>query len=288
MQIQRSTIQLLRFPFSVFLMPVYLFALGQVQAIHAFGAVWSFFILHFLVYPASNGYNSYMDRDETSIGGIRNPLQPTKQLFQFTIAMDIIAVVLALMVSMYFSAGILAYILVSRAYSYRGIRLKKYPVIGYLSVVIFQGAVTFAICYHACDSNHTIDIPLLPAIASSLLIGGFYPLTQIYQHEADRQDGVYTLSRMLGYRGTFIFCGLLYSVAMLIIFLYFKENGRNIQFFVFSTFLLPVLFFFVRWAWKVWRDVSAADYSNTMTMNLVASVCTNLAFLVLIIWNHFE
>jgi 1,4-dihydroxy-2-naphthoate octaprenyltransferase len=177
---------------------------------------------------------------------------------------------------------------VSRAYSYRGIRLKKYPILGYLSVVIFQGAVTFAISYHACSVDHPQQFPWLPAIASSLLIGGFYPLTQVYQHEADKADGVRTISRMLGYRGTFVFCALLYSVAMFALFLYFTERGQQTRFFVFSTFLLPVLFYFLRWARKVWHDYSAANFSNTMTMNLVASVCTNLAFLVLLIWNHIE
>jgi 1,4-dihydroxy-2-naphthoate octaprenyltransferase len=35
-------------------------------------------------------------------------------------------------------------------------------------------------------------------IAASLLIGGFYPLTQIYQHRQDKEDGVRTLSMLLG------------------------------------------------------------------------------------------
>lgn len=288
MAIHRSTIQLLRFPFSVFLLPVYLFAVSQVQKIDVPGLIFSFFILHLLVYPASNGYNSYMDRDESSIGGVKDPLQPTKQLYHASLLLDSLAVLLSLLVSIYFSMGILLYILVSRAYSYRGIRLKKYPVLGYLSVVIFQGAVTFAISYHACSVGHPMKVPLLPALASSLLIGGFYPLTQVYQHEADQADGVHTISRMLGYRGTFVFCALLYSVAMFTLFLYFTERGQQTRFFVFSTFLLPVLFYFLRWARKVWHDNSAANFSNTMTMNLVASVCTNLAFLVLLIWNHIE
>jgi 1,4-dihydroxy-2-naphthoate octaprenyltransferase len=128
----------------------------------------------------------------------------------------------------------------------------------------------------------------LPALASSLLIGGFYPLTQIYQHEADHKDGVQTISRMLGYKGTFIFCAVLYSIAMFTLFLYFNGKGQSLRFIVFSTFLLPVLFYFLRWALKVWRDASAANFSNTMTMNLVAASCTNLAFLVLLIWKHFE
>src|ERR1700722_7503517 len=136
--LRRSTLQLLRFHFSFFLMPVYWFALGQVGEKDIFSAIIIFIILHLLIYPASNGYNSFMDRDETSIGGLKNPSQPTRQLFYTTVTMDIIAIILSCLVSIYFLVGILAYILASRAYSYRKIRLKKYPVIGYLTVIIFQ------------------------------------------------------------------------------------------------------------------------------------------------------
>ena len=86
-----------------------------------------------------------MDRDETPIGGLSKPLRPTKQLFYVTIIMDIIAVGFSLAISIYFAAGVLLYILASRAYSYRGIRLKKFPLTGYVIVIIFQGAVTFFI-----------------------------------------------------------------------------------------------------------------------------------------------
>src|SRR6476659_1996018 len=151
--IRRSTIQLLRFHFSLFLLPVYLFALSQLDKIDRVDAVIVFFILHVLVYPASNGYNSYMDRDETPIGGLSKPLRPTKQLFYVTIIMDIIAVAFSLFISIYFAAGVLLYILASRAYSYRGIRLKKFPWTGYLTVVIFQGALTFFLSYHGSSES---------------------------------------------------------------------------------------------------------------------------------------
>ena len=58
-------------------------------------------------------------------------------------------------------------------------------------------------------------------IAASLLIGGFYPLTQIYQHDADRKDGVLSISARLGYRGTFIFCAVVYSLAIGILGIYY-------------------------------------------------------------------
>lgn len=288
MRIERSTIQLLRFHFSIFLLPVFLFACSLVQHINLARTGLAFFILHFLVYPASNGYNSYMDRDTGSIGGIKDPLQPTRQLFLFTVAMDVAAVLFCLLISPYFTLGILGYILISRAYSYRGIRLKKYPIAGYLSVIIFQGGVTFWLCYHAISTDLTLHVPLLPVIASSLLIGGSYPLTQIYQHEDDRKNGVTTISYLLGYRGTFIFCGIVYVIAFLVLFIFFKNEGMTNKFVLFATMLSPVLFFFQKWARAVWHDISAANFANTMKMNIIASACTNLAFLALLIWNIIE
>jgi 1,4-dihydroxy-2-naphthoate polyprenyltransferase len=286
--LQRSTIQLLRFHFSFFLLPVYLFALGQVPEIQKIHALLIFFILHVLVYPSSNGYNSYMDRDEGSIGGVEKPMQPTRQLFKVSVGMDIAAVLLSLLVSYLFAACIVAYILASRAYSYRGIRLKRYPLTGYLTVIIFQGAVTFFMVYHGCSANKSVDVPLTGMIAASLLIGGFYPLTQIYQHEADRKDGVRTISAALGYRGTFVFTALVYSVAMGLLAYLFFSKGESVKFVVLATCMLPILVYFFKWAAGVWKDKNVADFTHTMRMNRLASVCTNIAFLSLLIWKLFE
>src|SRR5580658_2126923 len=119
MRIERSTVQLLRLPFSIFLMPVYWFALSQVIPRDWGRALLVFIILHLLVYPASNGYNSYMDRDEGPIGGLARPLQPTRQLFWVTLVMDLLALALGFIIGFWFVAGLAVYILASRAYSYR-------------------------------------------------------------------------------------------------------------------------------------------------------------------------
>lgn len=282
--LQRSTIQLLRFPFSIFLLPVFLWALATSPALDPLRSLLVFFILHVLVYPASNGYNSYMDRDQTPIGGLRDPMQPTPQLFKVTLAMDILAVALSLLVSMLFAAGLLLYILASRAYSYRGIRLKRHAIAGYLVVVLCQGALTYAIVYHGCGRDLSTDIPLLPALAASLLIGGFYPLTQIYQHEADRADGVTTISYRLGLRGTFVFCAVLYTMAMGCMFLYFRQAEKMRDFMVLTILFLPVLVYYLYWAGLVWKDPAKADHAHTMRMNTIASICVSTAFLALILF----
>ena len=286
--LRSSTIQLLRFHFSFFLLPVYLFAVSQVPVIHTGHAVLIFFILHLLVYPSSNGYNSYMDRDETPIGGIKNPKQPTRQLFYVSICMDAVAIILSLFISYWFTICIITYIAASRAYSYRGIRLKKHPVAGYLTVILFQGAVTYFMVYHGSSINKTIAVPPADMVAASLLIGGFYPLTQIYQHEADKKDGVITISALLGYRGTFIFVALVYTFAMSILAMSFFAHDEQKKFIVLATMMLPILVYFFRWAGLVWKDIGNANFANTMRMNMLASICTNLAFLTLLIWRGFE
>ena len=287
----KSTIQLLRFPFSFFLLPVYLFALSHVVYINWWNALLIFIILHLLVYPASNGYNSYMDKDQSSIGGVKKPMQPTRELFFITVLMDVVAIGLSLLITTYFAIAVFFYILASRAYSFRGTRLKKYPIVGYLTVVVFQGAVTFWMVYHGVHQKHPLylqDSTLRGMLASTLLIGGFYPLTQIYQHEADNKDNVTSLSRLLGYRGTFIFAAIIYIAAFTVLAYHFVLQLEPVKFLVLATCMMPILVYFFIWARKVWINIEAASFSNAMLMNFLAAIFTNIAFLILVIWKFFE
>ena len=269
-------------------MPVYWFALSQVDNINWKDATLVFIILHVLVYPASNGYNSYMDRDTGSIGGLKNPLQATAQLFYVTLVIDVIGVALSFYIDPIFAIGILFYILASRAYSYRGIRLKKHAIIGYLTVIIFQGCVTFFLVYHGSESNHTTYIPVIAMIGAGLLIGGFYPLTQIYQHQDDLADGVKTISYKLGYRGTFVFAGIVYMLSFSVLGVYFFLNAQLKSFLVLQICMIPVLVFFFMWFRKVWFNEKEANFKNTMKMKLLASLCTNLGFISILILHILE
>jgi 1,4-dihydroxy-2-naphthoate octaprenyltransferase len=47
--------------------------------------------------------------------------------------------------------------------------------------------------------------------------------------------------------------------------------------------MLPVVVYYFVWAVKVWRDPAQASYTNTMRMNLLASICTNLGFVAVLV-----
>lgn len=224
-----------------------------------------------------------MDKDETPIGGLPAPLQPTQQLFYVSVLMDVIAVIASLLISGFFAVGILLYILASRAYSYRGIRLKKFPVLGFLTVFVFQGALIFFITYHGADYNNTWRVPLLPCIISSLLIGALYPLTQVYQHEEDKKDGVVTISYLLGKRGTFILSMTLFLLATVLMYFLFYQKEQLKFFYLFLLILLPVVLFFLYWMRKVWRVQEEANFKNSLRMNVLSTLCTTAFFIIIIV-----
>lgn len=285
-----STLKHLRFKFSFFLLPVFLFALSQAGEVNWRNAFTGFFILHFMIFPSSNGYNSYQDRDETSIGGLKNPPKVSKNLFRVTLFLDVLAIFFGLFISIFFSLLLILFITMSRLYSYRKIRLKKYPVTGFLTVFIFQGAFVYlmsmaSITEFSLTNFFTADNFICMAI-SSLFIGSMYPLTQIYQHEADKNDGVISISYKLGYTGTFRFSAILFAVATFLLFLYFNGRREYISLAIFVFIIIPVVTYLAKWYKRVRRDTRQANYENTMKINLLSSVCMNLFFIILVINNH--
>lgn len=276
----------LRIPFSYFLLPVFLFSLSVSPNITEKNLLWTFLIIHFLLYPASNGYNSYFDKDEKSIGGLKNPPPVNRGLFFLSLAFDTIAIALGLIqLSLSFSIMLLVYGLVSKAYSHPSIRLKKYPIAGWIIVSLFQGLFTFMMCYVGV-SGLPIELSfrssvLIPGMLATLLLLGTYPMTQIYQHEEDGKRGDQTFSRMLGIRGTFYFVGAIFAFVSASFVYYFYTTFSLHYALVFLAAMSPVVTFFFIWFIKVLKDETKANHTNTMWLNFISATCLNAFFIYL-------
>ena len=281
---KRSTFLHLRIPFSFFLLPVFLFASAVANEVDTFNFTLIFIILHLLIYPASNGYNSYFDKDEKSIGGLENPPPVSKELYWISLAFDLLGLGLGLLISVEFVFLIFIYGLVSKAYSHPTVRLKKFPIVGWLAAGIFQGYFTFIACFIGLKGMMLSEIwsieIQLPAMLSSALLLGSYPMTQVYQHEEDGKRGDQTMSRLLGIRGTFHFTALMFTLAMAgfgYFFYTFSSFANTLMFFLLMG---PVLFYFIWWYFRVRKDESEANFKSTMRLNFVSAACLNLFFLL--------
>jgi 1,4-dihydroxy-2-naphthoate octaprenyltransferase len=283
--VKRSTWQHLRIPFSIYLLPVFCFALSQAPRVDVGAALLVAAILHLLAYPASQAFNSYYDRDQGSIGGLEKPPPVSRELLFVALAFDGLALLLGLLVGWRFSALLLLYGLASKAYSHPAVRLKARPWIGWLTVGFFQGAMTYAMVLLGAAGLAFRDLAspaiFFPAMLSSLLVGGAYPMTQIYQHDEDAARGDLTLSRLLGLRGTFLFCGAALAVASLGFFVYFSARGQLRHFWLMLVFLAPLAVYVQAWFKRVERDPSQANFRSAMTLNKLSAVSLISYFTVL-------
>jgi UbiA prenyltransferase family len=284
----RSIIQHLRFHFSFFLMPVFWFVYSQATNPDISKAIWAFIILHLMVYPASNAYNSYFDKDEGPIGGVEKPLPVNIQLYYAANLIDVLAIILAYFYcSPIFSCYLLVYIFISKAYSHPIVRLKKYPFLSWFIVGLFQGAFVYLSVNQLINSKSFFDnASIIPSLLASFNLWAFYPITQIYQHAEDAKRGDITLSLKLGIRGTFIFTALLFLISTMGFYALFHQKGVFIspKFLTYLICMAPSLIFYNYWMLKAWKNELEANFKNTMMMNLLGSACLNIFFLWLVFW----
>jgi 4-hydroxybenzoate polyprenyltransferase len=285
--ISRSTLIHLRFPFSFFLAPIFLFGLTEAsRPLDALRTSLIFVVLHLLLYPASNGFNSYFDRDEGSIGGIRCPPPVTGNLLAWSLLLDLVAIAAAALVSPWFALVAVVYGTFSKAYSWDKIRWKRRPVFSWLGIGIVQGGLVFlaTACFAGSSppSFHTPSLWTGAAAISAYYLAG-YPLTQVYQHDEDARRGDRTISMMAGVRGTFILSGLLFTLALGLFLWHFmvlrKAPARGLGFLAVQV---PLVLFFLHWARLVRKDPRHADFRHSMIMNLGSSGLMN-TFLVAIL-----
>lgn len=275
---------LMRIPFSLFLMPVFWLAISMISVE---GWKWNnalivFLHLHLLLYPASNGYNSLIDKDETPIGGLANPPKVNLELKILVFVFELLALSLGFVIGLEYGFCVAVYWLMSRAYSGPLIRLKRFPILSWITVVIFQGAWTVLMVWAGIvkDGNlfETGYLWVWPLVAS-LFLAGSYPVTQIYQHQADRTRGDITLSVRLGIRGTMVFAlaGLLLGSNFLILGLWLNDELNGLPIILASA--SPSFIYFSIWMRDVWKDSTNADFRHTMLFNQISSVSLSIGFL---------
>ncbi|QHT65596.1 UbiA family prenyltransferase [Rhodocytophaga rosea] len=288
--IQRSTLLHLRIPFFFYLMPVFLFAWSISPQPELWRVLLAFFIVHFLLYPASNGYNSYYDKDEESIGGLEDPPPVSKELLYVSLLLDGIAMLLGIFLGGWFVLGLFIYGLVSKAYSDERIRLKKYAILSWFLAGTFQGAFTFLMVYQGINQTPVEELfqarILIPAGLTTFLLMGSYPMTQVYQHAEDARRGDMTLSRLLGIRGTFIFTAIVFMSSVAGYFYYFYTYYAPFHFLLFVVCLSPGLVFFLLWFYRVLKNNSAANFRSTMRLNQLTATGMNAFFVLFWVLIH--
>lgn len=278
----------LRMPFSIYLLPVCLFALTLPPGITTWWRVlWVLFVIHVLVYPAANTFNSYYDKDEGSVNGLESPPPVDKTLFWVSMGLEALSLVAAVFINLQFVAFIVVYGLFMKAYSHPAIRIKKRPVASWLLISLFQGGFVFLMTYMIVHELSFWELFVtsgqiglgLGTLISTLNILALYPVTQVYQHAEDASRGDLTISRLLGVRGTFVNAWVC-LLAVGVCFLVFYQGTW--PFWLMLSLLVPAIVYLAVLTYRVWQNPAAANFRAASWVTRLTGWGMNIFFLILL------
>ena len=286
----KSVILHLRIPFSLLLSPVFFFSAILVENLESDKFFYLFVIIHLLAYPASNGFNSYYDRDTKSIGMLKKPPKVNRNLLIVSLILEVVSIIGGFLLDFTIGIAVLITTILSMLYSHPSFRIKKRPYSSWFLVGIFQGFVVYFFSLYALDDQNLKSLLQNPTILwggliMTLSIWATYPLSQVYQHKEDQERGDLTISRVLGIKGTFIFSfalSIVYSTNYFI-FLYLLISPIAAATYLFIT--TPGSIYFLHWVIQVWGNQSAADFSKLKNFSLLLALPLNIFLLTLLFFN---
>jgi 4-hydroxybenzoate polyprenyltransferase len=258
----------LRLHFQVLLAPIFLWGYFLAGG-HPDRHFWLAFIaFHLFLYGGTTVYNSYYDRDEGPVGGLETPPPVTPEMLPFSLLMQAIGALLASLINLPFLLIYLTIFILFTAYSYPGSRLKGRPFVGLLTVALGQGVLAALAGWMTAQPGlYTLSgLDWIALLAAALLTTGFYPITQIYQIDADRGRGDITFAVRVGPRGTFIFGLVTMSLAAAILALIFNRLFGLLQTLMLAFFCLGLLGCIFYWAFTYDPSQVIMNYRRVMRL----------------------
>ena len=181
----------LRLQFQLILAPVFLlgYRLGDGALDGRF--LFLFVLVHVGLYGGMTAYNSYWDRDEGPIGGMKKPPPVGRGEHWGGLAVQVVSVGLMGWQHPVLGLGGFVLFVLGVMYSHPRWRLKAGPWSSLVTVAVGQGILPFLLGWYAAAGSAGWPpwMVLAAAAAGTLLITGLYPLTQVYQIEEDRRRG---------------------------------------------------------------------------------------------------
>jgi len=207
----------------VFLSPLFAWGLligGMQVSLHV---LIGFVTFHVFLYGGITAFNSCYDDDRGPVGGLRAPPAVPRWLLPFSVAVQLVGLMLAIMVSSLFAALYLVVVALSVMYSHPRFRWKSRPILSLLTVALGQGAIGFAAGW-ACSASGVRALCELEGVlglaTASLFTVGLFPLTQLYQIVEDRERGDRTFAATFGAEASFrlaLACLLAAGVSMIVL-----------------------------------------------------------------------
>jgi 4-hydroxybenzoate polyprenyltransferase len=233
----------LRLPFQLMLAPFMLLGAALVHARVGLRFLLAFLIVHVAMYGGTTAFNSHYDRDEGPIGGLEKPPPVGPWLLPGSPILQAIGLVVALLaINVRFFGVCVLFGVLGVLYSHPIPRFKGKPWASWLTIMFAQGGLG-ALAGAVVDAQPPEPTRELVwgVLAAAALVGGLYPISQIFQLEEDRARGDRTVALMLGRGGTPIASSILFIAGCICMIVSLTSVGRIYEAWLFGLAPIPMV-----------------------------------------------
>lgn len=175
-----------------------------------------FLNVHILLFGGATAYNSYWDKDEGPIGGLKNPpkmskwMHPVSLLFMFT------GWIWSYTIGIFYFAVYGISLLTFWLYSTPHARWKGHPILSLVAIGVSTGLNSVLLGFWAAGGEISA-IVIFGAFGASLILLSLYPVSQAYQFDEDRKRGDYTFFLEFGLTGVKRFFAINFLLGLIMI-----------------------------------------------------------------------
>ncbi len=228
-----------------------------------------FLNVHVLLFGGATAYNSFWDKDEGPIGGLKSPPKMQPWMWTASLVIQYIGIIFALFVGLKFFVIYASSILLFWLYSTPLARWKGKPIISLFAIGISTGTNSFLMGYLAGGGGDLTVSEGFIAAGVACIILSLYPASQVYQIKEDEKRGDRTFAMEFGLKGVRQFFLFMFFTGTGIIALSLYQNDKLLgMLFGGLGFLALLGISFILFKLKGDKE----EYGNVMKIKFLASL----------------
>lgn len=185
-----------------------------------------FLNVHVLLFGGATAYNSFWDKDEGPIGGLKSPPKMTSWMWTISLVIQYIGIIFALFVGLKFAAIYVCSMILFWLYSTPLARWKGSPILSLYVIGISTGTNSFFMGFLAGGGDILSRNEAVTAIGVALVLLSLYPVSQIFQIDEDKKRGDVTFAIKFGFKMVKVFFVIMFlsGTFILSLFLYLEDK----------------------------------------------------------------
>ncbi|WP_103665670.1 UbiA family prenyltransferase [Gracilimonas amylolytica] len=176
-----------------------------------------FLNVHVLLFGGATAYNSWWDKDEGPIGGLKSHPKMRRWMWPASMVMQYVGLIWAFYVGWNYVIIYAISMLFFWLYSSPLTRWKGKPVLSLVAIGISTGTNSFFMGFLAAGGYPITWFEDVTALGVACLVLSLYPVSQIYQTEEDIKRGDHTFASRFGLRGVKWLFAILFPIGTAIL-----------------------------------------------------------------------